>query len=98
MGMLGLRTQENEKFNTFFAEVQKAAKKQKKVFFLDAGDGNDFSTGEMEGEDLLGWLIPEDQAEEFASEFEEFKEAEHWDDFYVTVDCVMEGSLIVKFN
>lgn len=98
MEMLGLRTQESEKFNTFFSAVQDAAKKEKKIFFLDAGDGNEFSTDEMEGEDLLGWLIPEDQAEDFASEFENFKEAEEWDDFYVTVDCSMEDSLKISFK
>lgn len=68
------------------------------MFFLDAGDGNDFSNDEMEGEDLLGWLIPEDQAEEFKAEFEEFREAKHWDDFYITVSCSLGDSLTVKFD
>lgn len=31
--MQGLRTQENEKFNTFFEAVQDAAKKEKNIFF-----------------------------------------------------------------
>lgn len=68
-------------------------RKRKKIFFLDARDGNEFSTDEMEGEDSLGWLIPEDRADEFTSEFEVFKESEDWDDFYMTVDCAIEDSL-----
>ena len=31
--MQGLRTKENEKFNTFFEAVQDAAKKEKNIFF-----------------------------------------------------------------
>lgn len=94
----GLRTQESEKFNIFFEMVQNVARKAKKVFFLDAGDGNEFLTDEMEGEDLLGWLIPEDQADEFESAFKEFKELDEWDDYYVTVDCFMGNTLNIKFN
>lgn len=95
--MQGLRTQESSKFIKFFSTVQETAKEQKKVFFLDAGDGNGFSNDEMEGEDMLGWLIPESRAGEFAAEFENFSEGEEWDDFYVSVSCIMGDTLSVEF-
>ena len=46
--MLGLKTQESNKFNAFFEIVQKKASEKDCVFFLDSGDGNDFETESME--------------------------------------------------
>ena len=40
--MLGLRTQETNKFILFFELVQEKAKEKESVFFLDSGDGNEF--------------------------------------------------------
>ena len=42
--MLGLRTEESEKFVKYFAIVQCAAEKQGCIYYLDAGDGRDFET------------------------------------------------------
>lgn len=36
---------------------------------MDSGEGNDFSDDSMEGEDLSGWLIPNDRKDEFISEW-----------------------------
>lgn len=96
--MQGLRTQENSKFEIFFSAVQDAAKKDGKIFFLDAGDGNEFINGEMEGEDLLGWLVPEKQVGEFEVAFKEFADLSAWDDFYVSVSCNLGDSLEVAFS
>ena len=63
--MKGLRKNEGDKFHHFFALIQTEAKKQDAVFFADAGDGNDFETSTMEGENMMGWLIPFDKVEEF---------------------------------
>ena len=52
--MLGLRTNESDKFIRFFEIVQAAARKQGRVYYLDAGDGRGFENGEYEGEDLMG--------------------------------------------
>ena len=68
--MVGLRTQENEKFNRFFALIQAEAEKKDSVFFADAGDGNEFATSTMEGEDMMGWLVPKEKVEEFEGEAE----------------------------
>ena len=63
--MRGLRKREDEKFERFFAVVQQAALQRDAVFFADAGEGRDFSNDQMEGENLSGWLIPKQYADEF---------------------------------
>lgn len=80
--MLGLRTQETSKFEKYFAIVQEAAKKKDCVFFLDAGDGRDFNTDTLEGEDLMGWLVPKDKVTEFVKEWESGNVSDDWSDFY----------------
>lgn len=80
--MKGLRTQESEKFNRFFALIQKEAEKQHAVFFADAGDGNPFETPTMEGEEMMGWLIPSEKAEEFTGPWKKGKVDDAWSDFY----------------
>lgn len=72
--MQGLRTQEDSKFEKFFEIVQNTAKKHGFVFFLDAGDGNDIITDEMEGEDLQGWIVPENEAKDFEKKFVAFED------------------------
>ncbi len=46
--MKGLRTQEGEKFERFFALVQKRAQQEGKIFFLDSGDGRDIIIDEYD--------------------------------------------------
>jgi hypothetical protein len=80
--MLGLRTQETNKFKKFFAIVQAAANQKGCVFYLDAGDGRDFETDTHEGEDLMGWLIPKEKVPEFEKEWESEDISDDWSDFY----------------
>lgn len=80
--MIGLRTQETEKFNRFFAMIQAAAEKRGAVFFADSGDGNDFETETMEGEDMMGWLIPKEKAKEFQPLWEASKVDSSWSDYF----------------
>lgn len=80
--MQGLRTQESEKFNRFFSLIQSEAGKRGAVFFADAGDGDDFETATMEGENMMGWLIPKTKAEEFRPLWERSKVDEEWADFF----------------
>ena len=79
--MRGLRTQETEKFERFFLLVQNEAKERNAVFFLDSGEGNDFETETLEGEDLCGWLIPEEQAEAFEEAWENDEALDDWSEF-----------------
>ena len=67
--MVGLRTWEGEKFERFFALVQKEALKQNCVFFADSGEGHLFENDTMEYSDLRGWLVPVEKAEEFEKEY-----------------------------
>ena len=79
--MRGLKTQEGIKFERFFNIVQKEAAKQDAVFFLGCGEGRDLSTNEMEGEDLMGWFIPEADASIFEIEWEKEDISERWNNF-----------------
>ena len=81
--MRGLRTQEDEKFIKFFEIVQEAANKKNSVFFGDSGEGNDIITPEFEGEDLFGWLIPNEKADEFEKQFNAFNVSSKWDPFLI---------------
>lgn len=49
----------------FFEIVQQAAEKRGRVFFLDAAEGNDLITDEIDCSDLSGWLIKPEEIFEF---------------------------------
>ncbi|MBR5583707.1 MAG: hypothetical protein IKW21_04185 [Lachnospiraceae bacterium] len=93
--MLGLRTQESKKFEKFMKLVQAEAKKTEKVFFLDTGDGHDFETDELEGEDLAGWLIPSSKVIEFKEVWEKDSVDDEWSDFYMFAVWKNENNKIV---
>ena len=67
--MRGLRYPESEKFENFFTMVQSTMYKSNCVFFLDTGNGNEFETEFLEGENLVGWVIPMTMADEFEAKF-----------------------------
>lgn len=67
--MLGLRTQESDKFLAFWEIVQTEAKRLGKCFFLDCGDGNVYEDGTIECENLIGWLIDDAQKSQFDEVF-----------------------------
>ena len=92
--MVGLRTQESKKFNTFFELVQNKAQARGAVFFLESGDGNEFETEAMEGEELQGWLIPEEKASEFDKIWREWKENDEWVDFFCWVEWSRNGNSV----
>ena len=80
--MRGIRSGESEKFNRFFEQIQREAEKQNAVFFTDAGDGRDFETPTMEGEDMMGWLIPSDRVSEFEPLWDADAVDDSWSDFF----------------
>ena len=67
--MRGLKYPESEKFENFFTLVQSTMHKSNCVFFLDAGEGNEFETEDLEGENLLGWVVPISKADEFEAKW-----------------------------
>ena len=97
----GLRTQENSKFLSFWKIVQEEASKRDSVFFLDSGEGNEIETPEINAEDLSGWLIPKDQANEFDVLFKSFDNdniSKKFDDFYMIASWQKRhDSISVKF-
>lgn len=76
--MLGLKTQESVKFEAFWNQVQEKANEKECVFFLECGEGREFETDTMEGEDLRGWLIPKEQVEKFQKEWNEDQVSDDW--------------------
>jgi hypothetical protein len=79
--MQGLRTQEDSKFIAFFTLVQQFASKQNAVFFLDCGEGRDVETEFLSGEDLCGWLIPKENANDFQAEYLSRTISDRWSKF-----------------
>ena len=96
--MLGVRTRETSKFQRYFEIVQATADQKGCVFFLDAGDGRDFETDKLEGEDLMGWLIPKDRVEAFEKEWESDDISDDWSDFYKWAIWDNPDSPTVKFE
>lgn len=70
------------------------------VFFLAAGDGRDLVKDDLEGEDLQGWLIPEEKAREFERLFNaRLEEDEIWEDFFCFAEWIENnGKIEIKFN
>ena len=96
--MLGLRTNESNKFIKYFEIVQTTAQSQGCVYFLDAGDGRDFENEECEGEDLMGWLIPDDMVSSFEKEWNSFDVSDAWSRFYTWAIWYNPDHPTVKFE
>lgn len=96
--MKGLKTQEGSRFERFWSIVQRAAQQQGKVFFLDCGEGRDFETADMEGEDLFGWLIPQADADAFEAEWKSGHIGDRWTDFTSWVIWSDDGGITVDFK
>lgn len=80
--MIGLRTNEDERFIRFFAKVQEEAKKQNAVFFLDCGEGHDVFCDDIICTDCSGWLVPSEKADEFGKTYYSFgQEKDEWEDY-----------------
>ena len=79
--MLGLKTQESDKFNKFWELVQAEAKSQGKVFFADCGEGNILETPDLECEDMRGWLVPKEKVKEFETEWQQDQVSDKWTGF-----------------
>lgn len=96
--MVGLRTWEGEKFERFFALVQREALKQNCVFFLDSGEGHIFENENMEYSDLCGWLIPIEKAEEFEKEYLKYNDdLEEWEEYFCWEEWENEENPRISF-
>lgn len=95
--MLGLRTQEGEKFEHFFDLVQKTAAKENKVFFLDFSEGNEIETDYMIVDDMCGWLVPVEGADLFEQMFMGKRSLDKWSE-YITWVLVNHDTLDITFK
>ena len=96
--MLGLRTNESSKFIKYFEIVQATAQKEGCVYYLDTGDGRDFENELYEGEDLMGWLIPLDEAPKFEEEWQCGDVSDEWSRFYTWAVWSTPDSPTIKFE
>ena len=97
--MRGLKTQEQQKFVNYFSLVQSAAERQGCVFFLYAGDGNDFETDNLEGETLMGWLIPKRDSHKFEDLWSRGDPSDDWSDYFTWADWADDkGKINVSFR
>lgn len=90
--MLGLRTQgdiNDKEFCRFFDIVQQAASDSGCVFFLDTAEGRMGAVGDVDCEELSGWLVPNEAVGRFVpvweswgdvdGEFHDFFRFAEWD-------------------
>ena len=102
--MRGLRTNEGAKFEKYLAIIEEEAKKLGGVFFSETGQGRDLDLEDIEVCDLVGWLVPFDQADEFEALYlgrkdKEIWDSDRWDDMYIFVDYILDGDNVsVKFD
>ncbi len=98
MRVRGLRKPEGDKYERFFALVQKEALKKGCVFFADCAEGNNFENEFMEGENTSGWLIPLEKADEFEREFKNnWDGPEGWDEFFCWAEWEDEENPKISF-
>ena len=96
--MRGLKTQEGNKFDKFWTIVSKKALENNKIFFLECGEGREFEMQDMEGEDLRGWLIPVDKADEFEKEWLKDEVGDNWLNFIIWAEWQkVNGNISVEF-
>ena len=89
--MLGLRKDEGFRFNKYFEEVQKEARKSGCIYYADCGEGKDGETKDMDLEDMFGWLIPIERAKEFEkvwlhNDKKLWSDDYNWDDYCTWLD------------
>ena len=68
------------KEDAFIELVNTAALQRGCEFFVSNGEGRDFETDNLIGEDLFGWLIPVEQVSAFQKEFETNTISDRWTD------------------
>ena len=87
------------KDDAFWNLVQEAAHERNCSFFIDCGEGREFETDDMKGEDLFGWLIPQNKKYEFSQEFREGNVSDKWSEFLVFAFWEENnGSIAIRFE
>ena len=103
--MQGLRTDECEKFEKYFAIIQEDAKRLGGVFFMESEEGKNLYLEDIEVCDAGGWLVPFDEVEKFEPLYLAGKDRILWDEdrwynMYIFVDYILDenNNVSVKFD
>lgn len=101
--MIGLKTEEDERFKRFFEKVQEKARENGYIFYLYCGEGHEEHIGDMDAEDLSGWLIPIEKRNEFEPIWNKDRSGDEicvWDKYYrgEVWHISPEGELIIEFE
>ena len=96
--MLGLRTQESDKFLNFFRIVQNEAKKNGNTFFFDTQERLEKVIGNCECSELSGWLVPSLKAEAFQIEYEKFNDDKLKEDYVWVSWKIINDSISISFE
>lgn len=97
---MNVSERQDGKFNRFWELIQSQAIKKHSQFFMDCGEGREFETEDLKGEDISGWLIPLGRAAEFEKEWssEDFN-SDAWTDFVRFAEWNKEADEItIEFN
>ena len=80
-------SKEEQRFIRYFEMVQKEASLLSCIFFFDNIEGHSAEfESPVDFEDITGWLISFEKADQFEREWEINEPSHHWDDFYFDAD------------
>ena len=102
-GLRDKRDFQDKDFLKFFDVVQREAKKQGAVFFLECEEGNEGTVDNIKCMNFTGWLIPNKFAKSFNDLFLSYCDAvddDKWDKFCVAEEWSKndEGELTITFR
>lgn len=78
--------------NNFINLINIEAQKRGATFFVNCGEGREIITDKLDGEDISGWLIPNDKKQDFEAELARVAQGsvlaavidEKWDEWFCT--------------
>ena len=97
---LGLKRRTREE--NYIVLVNAEAAKHGATFYVNCGEGREFINRYYDGEDISGWLIPDDKNQEFESELATIPKGrvlsavvdEKWDDYFCTATWGLDDEVI----
>jgi len=79
--------------------IEKAASKKNAHFFIDSGEGREYSTDTISIMNMSGWLIPTERK----SEFETISDDDRWNDTWDAFFCfakwyIVDDEILIDFS
>ena len=87
----------DQKSDNFTKILNKAAADHMCVFYEESGEGHDMVTDTLYCEDVSGWLVPLDMADELLAVNKKHRRGIEWSEFFCFAEWRQEGSDI-KIN